>query len=151
MEDDYNHVSEELVYCLTNVPGPGLVGGIPADLGGCLCTVCAFISTSHHFPPFSSPFPPLFPPRPPAVLAAPISSPLPIILLTGCWSKGQAPTCQYTSATQRFQFYTSDTNSCWWLSCFQCSCEPSRCTNRVAQLGPLPYLKWSNPPSIYSH
>ena len=39
MEDDYEHVSEELVYCLTNVPGPGLVGGIPADLGGCLCTV----------------------------------------------------------------------------------------------------------------
>ena len=39
MEDEYNHVSEELVYCLTNVPGPGLVGGIPADLGGCLCTV----------------------------------------------------------------------------------------------------------------
>ena len=148
MEDDYNHVSEELVYCLTNVPGPGLVGGIPADLGGCLCTVRAFISTSHHFPPFSSPFPPLFPPRPPAVLAAPISSPLPIILLTGCWSKGQAPTCQYTSATQRFQFYTTDGQ--WpivkhyyflWLSCFQCSCEPSRCTNRVAQLGPLPYLK----------
>ena len=41
MEDDYEHVSEELVYCLTNVPGPGLVGGIPADLGGCLCTVSA--------------------------------------------------------------------------------------------------------------
>ena len=39
MEDEYNHVSEELVYCLTNVPGPGLVGGIPADLGGCLCMV----------------------------------------------------------------------------------------------------------------
>ena len=41
MEDDYEHVSDELVYCLTNVPGPGLVGGIPADLGGCLCTVSA--------------------------------------------------------------------------------------------------------------
>ena len=25
MEDDYEHVSDELVYCLTNVPGPGLV------------------------------------------------------------------------------------------------------------------------------
>ena len=108
MEDDYNHVSEELVYCLTNVPGPGLVGGIPADLGGCLCTVRAFISTAHHFPLFFITFPPFFSPRPPAVLAAPISSPLPIILLTGCWSKGLAPTCQYTSATQRFQFYTTD-------------------------------------------
>ena len=43
MEDDYNHVSEELVYCLTNVPGPGLVGGIPADIGGCSCTTnCSF-------------------------------------------------------------------------------------------------------------
>ena len=62
MEDDYNHVSEELVYCLTNVPGPGLVGGIPADLGGCLCTVCAFISTAHHFPLFFITFPPFFPP-----------------------------------------------------------------------------------------
>ena len=41
MEDEYNHVSDELVYCLTNVPGPGLVGGIPADLGGCSCTVGA--------------------------------------------------------------------------------------------------------------
>jgi len=47
MEDEYNHVSEELVYCLTNVPGPGLVGGIPADLGGCLCTTTCSIGCSH--------------------------------------------------------------------------------------------------------
>jgi len=98
MEDDYEHVSEELVYCLTNVPGPGLVGGIPADLGGCLCTMTCNIGCSHLIN--SSNY------TPDGFLVKGAGSKLPIY----------------------------ECNS-------ECSCEPSRCTNRVAQLGPLPYLK----------
>jgi len=98
MEDEYNHVSEELVYCLTNVPGPGLVGGIPADLGGCLCTTncsigCSHLTNSSNYTPDG-------------------------LLIKGAGSILPIYEC----------------NS-------ECSCEPSRCTNRVAQLGPLPSLK----------
>ena len=98
MEDDYNHVSGELVYCLTNVPGPGLVGGIPADIGGCSCTTncsfgCPHLAASPNY-------------TPDGLLAKGAGTNLPIYECNG-----------------------------------ECTCEPSRCTNRVAQWGPLPCLQ----------
>jgi len=96
MEDPYWHAAPDLLYCPTNVPGPGIQeGSLEPDLGGCSCTTvclppCVHLGSSPHYSP------------------------------SGRLLPGRHPVYECND---------------------QCTCEPSRCGNRVVQFGPCPTLQ----------